>query len=732
MSLIGPCCTEVAGEEECCSDCGAKTEEDECCSDCAPAIKDECCSDCGTPPKDNTCCSDHGSALEDDCKDNCCAGASSPPSGSESCCAKPDAALQSELYGSRNWRSINDTVSPPVADEKKCCEDDGCSKPTVRRRIIHRNACEKESTGHSHAKVRPSHHNAHTQCGMGDTFGRFFEAACCCLIDWSHKAPRAGHHHHAKKDSPSPVVKNGTIRTFTRAEGSSSVDETLLERGGSEIRNLVLSVHGMDCPSCASKLTKALLTLPSVTNVKVNSFTDQATLMYKEGVVLPENVAKRASELTGFTCAVLQEVRVEGNCKTMRVIVPDKDVSWEKTNLPPSVTVMAMRRQQTMNILEIEYDAAVIQPRSVLAAFAPWEVSFLPTPKPKASDQAAEELIALLRRTLASASLCIPVLVFAWAPLPARPNVYGGCSLALATLIQSFIAAPLYSSALRSLFYQRLIDMDLLVVLSSSIAYIFSAVAFLMQVAGKPFSEPFFETPTLLITLIIFGRLISAYARRRATSSLDDIRALQAETVDLVDSDGSIVTISAELVHKDDVLRVLPDTLIPTDGIVLRGTSQVNESSITGESMPVQKSEGCKLTAGTLNQSGVLEMGVERVPSDNTVSDIGRLLLEVQDSRLPVQDLADRVASYLAPVILAIAVVVFCVWIAVGIRVRNQDSSTAGIAALRYSISVLVISCPCALVLCVPMVVVISAAVSAKEGVLFKVRRLFVLFKPLG
>lgn len=137
--------------------------------------------------------------------------------------------------------------------------------------------------------------------------------------------------------------------------------------------------------------------------------------------------------------------------------------------------------------------------------------------------------------------------------------------------------------------------------------------------------------------------------------------------------------------------------------------------------MPVDKHEGSKLTAGSLNLFGVLDMTVGRVPSDNTISDIGKLLLQVQDSRAPVQDLADHVASYLAPVILIIGVLVFVVWLLVGVFVRNESSSEAAIAASRYAIAVLVISCPCALVLCVPMVVVISAAVAAKEGVLFKV-----------
>ncbi|KAI0310985.1 heavy metal translocatin [Amylostereum chailletii] len=484
---------------------------------------------------------------------------------------------------------------------------------------------------------------------------------------------------------------------------------------------MLMSIEGMDCPSCASKVTRALLTLPSVRDVKVNSFAGQASLAYTEGLVFPAHIAKRAQELTGFACGVLEEIQPQGEYGAMRVSVPaTMDVNWEKVDLPSTIAIKSFKRSAKDIVLDIEYNTSDIQPRSVLAAFSPWEGSFVPTPKARPSDQAGKELITLLRRTIISAIFCIPVLVFSWAPLPDNPNAYGGASLGLATVIQAYVAAPLYSSALRSLFLQHILDMDLLVILSSTIAYSFSAIAYFLLVAGHPFSEPFFETPALLITLITLGRLISAYARRRATSALDDVRSLQADTVELLDKGGIPTTISAELVHKDDILLIAPDTLIPTDGTVSFGNSHVDESSITGEGLTVEKLVGSKLTAGTLNGSGVLHMQVERLPSDNTISDIGKLMLEVQDARLPVQDLADKIASYLAPVILVTSLITFGIWMAIGMTVRHQSSNTAGIAALRYAISVMVISCPCALVLCVPMVVVIATGVAGKAGVLFK------------
>lgn len=485
---------------------------------------------------------------------------------------------------------------------------------------------------------------------------------------------------------------------------------------------MMMSIQGMDCPSCAARVTKALLTIRSVADPKVNTFAGQATLTYNDGAVTPEDIARRTTTLTGFRCEVQE---MTNSVQERRILVQvNKGIhSLEDIKLPRGISVRSLQHNKSGGAtLEVDYDTWLIQPRKVIAAFAPWDGIHIPQPHSTDTNQASKDLFNLLWRTIISAICCIPVLIFSWAPIPSHPTIYGSISLALTTIIQVYVASPLYSSAFRSLFLQHIIDMDLLVVMSTSVAYVFSIVAFALQIAGHPFSDQFFETSSLLVTLIMGGRLVSAYARRRASSALDELAALQVHTLDLVSKDGRVAPISDELVHVRDVVRVLPDTLIPTDGVVVSGDSEVDESTITGESVPVNKGKGAKLIAGTLNLSGLMHMSVERVPNDNTVSDITRLMREAQDSRLPVQDLADKVASYLAPVVLVLSIVTFIVWILVGLYVRNQSTSVAGIAALKYAIAVMVISCPCAIALAVPMVVVISVAVSAKRGILFKVR----------
>jgi len=460
--------------------------------------------------------------------------------------------------------------------------------------------------------------------------------------------------------------------------------------------------------------------------LKVNVFAGQASLAYIEGHAFPTEIAKKASEFTGFTCSILETVQANSERSSMRVRIPTThQSSFDKNALPAGVAVLSSQTTRQGLMLEVEYSSLVIRPREVVAAFERWRGEFSPTPKVRAGDVADKELRNMFRRTGLSSLLCLPVLMLSWAPLPDHPKAYGGVMLALTTIIQFYIAAPVYSAGFRSLFYQRVLDMDVLISLSTFTAYIFSAVCYFLLLAGHKFSEAFFETSAVLISLIMLGRLISAYARRRATSALDALYSLQVDTVTLVSIDvvglRSTTSVSAELIHKGDILLVAPGEIIPTDGIVSSGAGFIDESSITGESMPVEKTVNSPVTAGTKNGDAELLIRVDRLPSDNTVAEIGNLMLEVQNQRLRVQDLADKIAAWLAPVILAVALVTFSVWMAVGMKVRNEKASKAGVDALRYAISVMVVSCPCALVLCVPMVVVIATAVASKSGVLFKV-----------
>ena len=479
-----------------------------------------------------------------------------------------------------------------------------------------------------------------------------------------------------------------------------------------------MSIEGMDCPSCAVRVTKALNTIPSVTHPKVNAFAAEATLVYDIGTISPDEIAQRVTGLTGFTCKFEQELREEDLLKTLWVSVP---VKWDDHDLPAGVSIKSRRPMKSKgNLLEVQYDSTMVQPRGVVAAFEPWDGGYVPHEQVREPNQASKDLWLLLRRTTLSAIATIPILIFAWAPLPKHPILYGSISLALATFVQFYIALPLYRSSFRSLFRQHIMDMDLLVAGSTSIAYTYSIVSFGFLVAGDPIDESFFETSALLVTLIMVGRTVSAVARRRTTSALDAVDALQVRMVKLVEN-GGVRSIPAELVHVGDILQVSPDSTIPTDGVIRKGATQVDESSLTGESKPVEKQKGSSVIAGTLNLSGSIEITASRSLSENTIAGISRLMHDAQESRIPIQDLADKVAAYFAPVVLVLGLVTFLTWILIGNFVEEKTREKAGVEALMKMIAVFVVSCPCAVSLCIPMVVVIAVSVAAKKGVLFKV-----------
>jgi len=512
-----------------------------------------------------------------------------------------------------------------------------------------------------------------------------------------------------------------------------------VERAGDDESNRLMrmSIQGMDCPACGKRVVRALNVIPSVREPKVNVLSGEATLLYSDAAVMPAEIARLTSTKTGLRCeaiedrdnAIMKSGVAASRIRRLKVqvnAIPPEGAS--SISVPHGVTNHSAKRSRKDRwILDIDYDPNLIQPRAVLANFAQFDGVHIPQPQSSTSEAVRKDLMNLLVRTAISIICCIPVLILSWAPIPSHPITYGSINLVFTTVIQVYVAEPIYSSALRSAIFLRILDMDTLVAMSTSIAYIYSIVAFALQTAGHTFSDQFFETSALLVTLIMVGELVGAYAHRSASSALDDLAALQPREVILVHPSTygrpSTSKISEELVHPGDVLRILPDTLVPTDGIVTLGGSEVDESSITGESIPVAKQPGSSLIAGTLNLNGMLHMQITRVPAESTLADIAKLLRDTQEAAaaLPVQDRADHAASYLAPAVLTISIMTFLVWMLVGVYVRHDTKSAAGIAALKYAITVMVIACPCAIVLAAPMVVVLAISVATKRGVLFKV-----------
>jgi Cu2+-exporting ATPase len=297
--------------------------------------------------------------------------------------------------------------------------------------------------------------------------------------------------------------------------------------------------------------------------------------------------------------------------------------------------------------------------------------------------------------------------------------VYDIISLVLASLIQIGVAWKFYPPAFKELFFRRAVDVDMLVTLSTTAAYIFSVVSFTLSAIGKPLgSGQFFETSTLLATIVLLSRLISDFARHRAMESVS-IRSLQDTKALLINKDGITMELDSRLLQYNDVFRVPSHSKVVTDGIVIHGASEIDESMMTGESKSVPKVVGSGVTAGSINGSASLDVVVTNLPAENTISVIAKLVDEAALSKAPVQEIADKVAGYFVPAMIALTVIVFVIQVLIGVlHVRPRKSPV--VDALKYAIATLVVSCPCAIALAVPMVVVIAGGVAAAHGVVLK------------
>ena len=478
--------------------------------------------------------------------------------------------------------------------------------------------------------------------------------------------------------------------------------------------HVILSISGMTCTGCETKLSRTLARLPAITNLKNSLVLSRVEFDLNVGTTSAVEVMKHLERTTEFKCE-----RVTNQGSSLDLICHGDPTNIVKGDWPDGVTEVKMMDRKT---IRVAFDAKIVGARDLVEKGWANPMPLAPRRADQTLEAGARHLRHLGSMTLLSIVLTIPVLVLSWAPLADKERkaiTFGSISLAFATIIQIVIAGPFYPKALKALVFSRVIEVDLLIFLSTSAAYMFCVVAFGHLVAHKPLSTgDFFETSTLLVTLIMVGRYVAALARQKAVESIS-IRSLQSSTATIVDQDVE-KEIDARLLQYGDVFRVFPDSKVSTDGTVISGFSEIDESMLTGESRPIEKFKGSSVIAGSINGSGVLTIRLTRIPSDNTISTIAGMVDEAKLSKPKIQQFADQVATYFVPVVISITIVVFCIWIAIGIAIQNKSGSEATIQAITYAITVLIVSCPCAIGLAVPMVIVVATGVAAERGVIFK------------
>ncbi len=335
------------------------------------------------------------------------------------------------------------------------------------------------------------------------------------------------------------------------------------------------------------------------------------------------------------------------------------------------------------------------------------------------------ELNLLSRKFWIALGLTVPVLILAmshaipWLNIDKIvPRQIGKwVEFALTTPVVFWAGGFFFTRAWQSIL-NRSLNMFTLIAVGVGAAYVFSAVAVIVPgIFPESFRQHgeiglYFEAAAVITTLVLLGQLIEAKARSRTGLAIKGLLGLAAKTAHRV-RDGREEEIPVDAIHKGDLLRVRPGEKIPIDGVIVEGQSNVDESMITGEAMPVSKTAGDKVVGATVNQTGSFLMGAERIGSETLLAQIVQMVAEAQRSRAPIQKLADTVSGYFVPLVIGIAVVTFIVWSIVG-------PPPAMAYALVNAVSVLIIACPCALGLATPMSIMVGIGRAAQTGILVK------------
>ncbi|HHV62712.1 MAG TPA: copper-translocating P-type ATPase [Firmicutes bacterium] len=411
-----------------------------------------------------------------------------------------------------------------------------------------------------------------------------------------------------------------------------------------------LPISGMSCASCAARIEKTLSDLPGVVRAQVNFATQRATVEYR-----PHEVS---------IADISQAIRNAGYEPL------DIDISTE-----PVAGADAERLARERELEDIRGKLLV---SGILAALI---------------------MIGSMRE---------------WAPW--IPKLLGDrfVLLVLATPVQFWSGMRFYRGAAAALSHGSA-DMNVLVAVGTSAAYFYSAVVtFVPGIFTRHGLAPsvYFDTSAVIITLILLGRYLEAVARSHTSEAMKKLMGLAAKTARVL-RNGQEMDIPIEEVRVGDIVVVRPGEKIPVDGVVIEGHSSVDESMLTGESLPVEKSAGDEVVGATINKTGTFRFRATKVGKDTVLAQIIRLVEEAQGSKAPIQRLADRVAAVFVPAVMVVAVITFFAWLLFG------PEPTFTLALLNF-VSVLIIACPCALGLATPTAIMVGTGKGAENGVLFK------------
>ncbi len=504
-------------------------------------------------------------------------------------------------------------------------------------------------------------------------------------------------------------------------------------------RTARLDLQGMSCANCAGSIEGSVGALAGVDSVDANYATDDGTVTYDpEGTTLAaiydaiddagyeavsETVTVDITDMSCANCAETNEKRLEATPGV---------VSAEVNYATDEAQVRYNPRDATIATL---YDAIE-------------DAGYTPLREEGDPDQSQQERRDLaqsaeqrrqLRLVLFGAVMSLPLLGLMTAELLAPGTLpdrvfgveMGWIAFALATPVQVLLGRAFYENSYTALVRNRTANMDVLIALGSSTAYLYSVVALLDLIASTGL---YFDTAAFILVFITLGNYLEARSKGQASDAIRQLLELEADTATVIREDGTEKEIPLEDVAVGDRLRVRPGEQIPTDGVVVDGESAVDESMVTGESVPVEKSAGDEVIGSTINENGALEIEATNVGEETAIQQIVERVRDAQSRQPEIQNVADRISAYFVPAVIANALVWAGVWYAfpdllVGIvgALPLWGLAAGGpgaIGAVEFAVvvfaSAVLIACPCALGLATPAATMVGTAIGARNGVLFK------------
>ena len=463
-------------------------------------------------------------------------------------------------------------------------------------------------------------------------------------------------------------------------------------------QSLSVGIEGMTCASCSSRVEKALQKLPGVTDASVNLATETATVSGDADAAAVRQAIEKAGyrmatrtltlDIKGMTCASCSSRVEKALGKVPGVLEANVNLATEQATVK---TAGASTEALVAAVERAGYGAAL--PQASAAAVAPAAGTGLTLP-----DWWPVALAVAL-----SLPLTLPMIGDLFG---AHWMLPGWLQLALATPVQFWLGARFYRAGWKAL-RAGSGNMDLLVAVGTSAAYGLSLYLLLTEPASM---HLYFEASAVVITLVLLGKWLETRAKRQTTEAIRALQALRPATARVRDQ-GVDRDVAVESIKVDDLVVIRPGERVPVDGEIVEGRSQVDESMLTGESLPVDKQPGDRVTGGAINAHGLLLARTTAIGAETTLARIIRLVEDAQAAKAPIQRLVDKVSAVFVPVVMVIAALTFAGWWLAGADVET---------AILNAVAVLVIACPCALGLATPTAIMAGTGVAARHGILIK------------